>query len=61
MSKDPIVEEVRAARAAIAREHEYDLQAIFASLREMEVRDGKVTVQLPPRKRLRTVRHDESS
>jgi hypothetical protein len=49
MSRDPIVEEVRAARDAIARQHEYDLQAIFASLREMETEDGKETVRLPPR------------
>ena len=50
MSRDHIVEEVRAIRDAIARQHEYDLHAIFTSLREMEAEDGrKETVRLPPR------------
>jgi hypothetical protein len=49
MSRDLIVEEVRAARDAIARQHEYNLQAIFALLREMEAKERKQPVRLPPR------------
>jgi hypothetical protein len=50
MTRDPIVEEVRAARDAIAKDHGYDLEAIFAALREMEKRSGKEHVTLPPRR-----------
>ena len=50
MTRDPIVEEVRAARDAIAKEHGYDIQAIFAALREMEEQSGREHVTLPPRR-----------
>ena len=47
MKKDPIVDEVRAIRDAIAREHEYDLDAIFRMLREAESRSGRAHVSPP--------------
>ncbi len=50
MIRDSIVEEVRAARDAIAREHGYEVDAIFASLRELEARAGRPAVSLPPRR-----------
>jgi hypothetical protein len=61
MLPDPIVEEVRAARDAIARQHAYDLRAIFSSLRLLEVQGGKPIAQLSPREPLHTERHDEST
>lgn len=36
MSRDPIIDEVRAVRDRIARETDYDLAAIFAMLRARE-------------------------
>ena len=53
MFKDPIVEEVRAARAAIAAEHGNDLTRIIAAFRRKEGADGRRVVDLtakPPSK-----------
>ncbi len=49
MSGDPIVDEVRAIRDALAREHHYDLDGIFAMLRTREAASGTLHVTLPPR------------
>ena len=49
MTLDPIVEEVRGFRDAIAREHGYDIASIFEALRKMEVASGREHVSLPPR------------
>jgi hypothetical protein len=49
MSRDPIVDEVRAIRDAIAREHSYDLDSIFHMLRDCEAESGRRHVILPPR------------
>ena len=46
MSKDPIVDEVRAARAAIATEHGNDLKRILAAFRRKEGADGRQVVDL---------------
>ena len=46
MSHDPIVDEVRAHRAAIAREHGNDLKAIIAALKRKEGTDGRRVVSL---------------
>ena len=46
MSKDPIVDEVRAARAAIAAEHGNDLKRIVAAFRRKEGADGRRVVDL---------------
>ena len=51
MSRDPIVDEVRAIRDVIAREHNYDLDSIFRMLRRQESSKSP-HVKLPP-KRLR--------
>lgn len=37
MTKDPIVEEVRAIRDEIAKEHGYDLDSIFRDLQKRDV------------------------
>jgi len=49
MSRDPIVDEVRAARAAIAREHGNDLKAIIAALKRKEGADGRRVVSFADR------------
>ena len=50
MTKDPIVEEIRAVRDEIARENAYDLNAIFAALRKLEGESSRPHLTLPPRK-----------
>ena len=52
MRRDPIVEEVRRNREAIAREHGNDLAAIVAAFVREEGASGVKTVSLRP-KRLR--------
>ena len=49
MTRDAIVEEVRAVRDEIAREYDYDIGAIFAALRKMEAGGRGHHVSLPPR------------
>jgi hypothetical protein len=49
MIRDPIVEEVRAARDKIAHDHDYDLAAIFAALRAMGADSDVERVTLPRR------------
>jgi hypothetical protein len=46
--KDPIVEEVRRARDAHARQFNYDLDAIVEDLQTREKELGLATVSLPP-------------
>jgi len=46
MSRDPIVHEIRAVRAAIAQEHGNDLKAIIAALKRREGTDGRRGVSL---------------
>lgn len=47
---DPIVDEVRAARDAIAKESDYDIGKIADAVRVRETRSGRPVVNLPPRK-----------
>ena len=47
--KDPIVDEVRQAREAHARQFNYDLDAICEDLRKREKTSGHPTVSLPPK------------
>lgn len=49
MSRDPIIDDVRAIRDAIAKEHNYDLDSIFQMLRARETASGRSHVTLPPR------------
>lgn len=48
--KDPIVEEVRRARDAHAKEFNYDLDAICEDLRKREKASAQPTVSLPPKR-----------
>ncbi|MDO8795630.1 MAG: hypothetical protein Q7J25_13535 [Vicinamibacterales bacterium] len=49
MSHDSIIDEVRAIRDAIAREHNYDLDSIFRMLRTREAASERLHVILPPK------------
>ena len=49
--RDPIVEEVRKHRAAIAREHGNDLDAIIAAFQREDAADrSRRTVSFPPKR-----------
>jgi hypothetical protein len=50
MRRDPIVEQVRRNREAIAREHGNNLDAIVAAFQREEAASGVVTVSLPPKR-----------
>jgi len=46
MTSDPIIDEVRSIRDAIAKAHDYDLKAIFATLCEREAIRHRARVDL---------------
>ena len=48
--RDPIVEEVRKHREAIAREHGNDLDAIIAAFQHQDASDDRATVSFPPKR-----------
>lgn len=48
MNRDPIVDEIRAIRDEIAREHNYDLDSIFQMLCEAESKSDRAHVSPPP-------------
>lgn len=50
MGRDPIVEEVRRNRAAIAREHGNDVDAIIAAFQREDATSGVTTVSFPPKR-----------
>jgi hypothetical protein len=50
MIPDPIVEEVRAIRDEIAKEHNYDIDAIFQTLRRLDATSAVHHVSLPARR-----------
>jgi len=47
--ENPILEEIRAVRDTIAREHDNDVARIVRWLQESERRHGRDVVNLPPR------------
>jgi hypothetical protein len=47
--KDPIVEEIHAVRAALAREAEYDVEKLLDAARARQAAGGLKAVRLPPR------------
>jgi hypothetical protein len=47
---DPIVDEVRAARDAIAKESDYNIDKLAAAIKDREAHSGREVVRLPPRK-----------
>lgn len=50
MRRDSIVEEVRRNRAAIAREHGNDVDAIIEAFQREEVASGVTPVSFPPKR-----------
>jgi hypothetical protein len=50
MKTDPIVDEVRAAREAIARRYDYDVDAICEALRAAAKDSGEPRMVFPPRR-----------
>ena len=53
MWRDPIVEEVRAIREAIAKEHGNDLKALARALRRKEGADGRRVVDFSAKRSAR--------
>lgn len=49
LPRDPIVEEVRAARDAIAKEFGYDIERIGRAMQERQAKNDRPVVRLPPR------------
>lgn len=49
MKNDPIVEEVHAIREALAKKHDYDIDAIVEALRAASIQRGRDVVSLPPK------------
>jgi hypothetical protein len=47
---DEVLEEVRKAREAYAKQFGYDLQAIHRDLKQLERASGRRIVSLPPRR-----------
>ena len=50
MIHESIIDEVRAIRDQFAKEHDYDIAAIFMALRELDASGGRHHVTLPPRR-----------
>jgi hypothetical protein len=48
-SRDPVVEEVRAARDVIAGEFDYDVERLGRSLQARHAKGERPVVRLPPR------------
>ena len=47
---DPIVDEVRAVRDAIAKEFDYDIEKLAKAIKAHEAQSGQEFVRLPPKK-----------
>ena len=52
MWNDPIVAELHAIREAHARQFHYNVQAIFADLKQQEQHSGRTYVRLPVKRRV---------
>ena len=48
--KDPVVEEVRAIRDALAKEYDHDVHKLARAMQEAEKAEGRKTVTLEPRR-----------
>jgi len=49
-SRDPIVEEVRAVRDAIAKEFDYDIERIGRAMQERQSKNERPVVRLLPKR-----------
>ncbi len=50
MERDPIIEEIHAGREAFAKDHNYDLAAMVATLRRHQSESGREVVSFAPRR-----------
>jgi len=50
MERDPIIEEIHAVREAFAKDHNYDLAAMVATLRRHQRESGRAVVSFVPRR-----------
>jgi len=50
MSRDPIVDEIRAIRDAYAKQFDYDIDAIFEDIKRQERESGRKFVTRPPKR-----------
>lgn len=50
LPRDPIVEEVRAVRDAIAKEFDYDIERIGRAMQERQSKNVRPVVRLPPKR-----------
>ena len=48
--KDPILAEIRQVREAHAKRFNYDVYAILRDLKERQIKSGRKTVSLPPKR-----------
>jgi cobalamin biosynthesis Mg chelatase CobN len=48
--KDPIIAEIRQVREAHAKRFSYDVYAILRDLKERQIKSGRKTVSLPPKR-----------
>ena len=53
MSRDSVVDEVRAIRDAYAKQFNYDIEAICRDLKDKEAKSGRELVSLPPKPSVR--------
>jgi hypothetical protein len=49
-TRNPILEEVRAARDAIAREHDFDIERIGRAMQERQAQSARPVVRLQPKR-----------
>ena len=47
MTRDPIIEEVRAIRDSYAKQFDYDIDAIYRDIKEIEAKFGKKLTSHP--------------
>lgn len=52
MTRDPIVEEVRATKERLAAQFAHDVKAILADARRKQAAHGQFLVRLKPKKRV---------
>jgi len=48
--KDPIIAEIRQIREAYAKRFNYDVHAMLRDLKERQIKSGRKTVSLPPKR-----------
>jgi hypothetical protein len=48
--KDPILAEIRQIREAYAERFNYDVRAMLRDLKEQQIKSGRKTVSLPPKR-----------